>query len=110
MRNCRAQLRADGLPLSRQVSHHSTNRLIMRLSFSLRHGRGGCHLLLARAFARFFIEASYRSRRDSGMRSDGMLPPSLRILAELPDFLLYVPSCSKGLSSISEESPANYGS
>src|SRR6267143_954043 len=63
MPNCLAQLRADGLPLSRQVSHHSTNRLIMRLSSLLRHGRGGCHLSLARAFARFRIEASNGSLR-----------------------------------------------
>jgi Resolvase, N terminal domain len=72
MPNCRAQERADGLPLSRQVSQYNTNRLIMRLSSLLRQGRGGWYLSLARAFARFSIEASYGSLRDSGLYSDGM--------------------------------------
>jgi hypothetical protein len=47
--NCRAQPRADGLLRSRQVCHHSASRLIMSVSSLLRHGRGGCHLSLARA-------------------------------------------------------------
>jgi hypothetical protein len=80
-----AHARAEGLR-SRQVNHRYTNRLMMRDSSMLRHGRG--RRPVARAFARFRIEDSYE-----GMR------PSLPLgLAELPAFLRHPLDGSKGLS------------
>lgn len=76
MPSCLAQLRPDGLLASRQVSHRSTYRRTMRASSLLRHGLGGCHRGLSKAFRKFRMLASYGSLRDSFRYSDAATPHS----------------------------------
>src|SRR5580704_1768551 len=83
MPSWRAHARSDGLLRSRHVSHQNTSRRTISLSSLLRQGRGGWYRGLAYAVARFRIEASYGSLRDSFRYSDAMPSPS-RVLAELP--------------------------
>src|ERR1700722_12728588 len=107
MPSWRAHARSDGLLRSRHVSHQNTSRRTISLSSLLRQGRGGWYRGLAYALARFRIEASYGSLRDSFRYSDAMPPPS-RVLAELPHLDRLPPHGSKGLTRNGLRLVANY--